>query len=103
MLNMPDAVTTLPNYAKQAVDNPVVIRDNPPRNIYESQDFPTPTHMGLPVLIDYGEARQGNQIYRYLVQPTLYRAPEVLLQMDWDHKVDIWNGIIGMSLYTLTE
>ena len=26
--------------------------------------------------------------------PDIYRAPEVILDMDWDYKVDIWN--VGM-------
>lgn len=26
--------------------------------------------------------------------PDIYRAPEVILNMNWDYKVDIWN--VGM-------
>lgn len=30
-----------------------------------------------------------------LIQPQMLRAPEVILEADWDHKVDIWNlGLI---------
>jgi serine/threonine-protein kinase SRPK3 len=44
---------------------------------------------GEPVLSDLGEARLSES-HRGIIMPTLYRAPEVLLDMDWDNKVDIW-------------
>jgi len=46
---------------------------------------------GRPVLCDFGEARFGKQVYNELIQPFVYRAPEVDLQIPWDNKVDIWN------------
>ncbi|KAG5288595.1 protein kinase [Histoplasma capsulatum G186AR] len=46
----------------------------------------------LPILTDFGEARlmskpQPNK----LIMPHHYRAPEVILQMEWNNKVDIWS------------
>jgi serine/threonine protein kinase len=46
---------------------------------------------GQPVLSDLGEARiaeSGNQAGP--VMPSVYRAPEVMLGMEWDNKVDVW-------------
>ncbi|KAJ5086608.1 serine/threonine protein kinase [Penicillium alfredii] len=34
------------------------------------------------------------------VQPLIYRAPEVLLRMPWDQKIDIWNlGVLTWDLF----
>ncbi|KAK2791356.1 hypothetical protein FQN53_004537 [Emmonsiellopsis sp. PD_33] len=56
---------------------------------------------GLPFLCDFGEARfideagtPGEDI-----MPDVYKAPEVMLQMKWDCKVDIWN--IAMVVWHL--
>lgn len=46
---------------------------------------------GPPVLCDFGEARYGKEVYNELIQPFVYRAPEVDLQIPWSNKVDIWN------------
>lgn len=58
--------------------------------IYNSR--PMNFSRGLPVLCDLGEARAGSQLqlHRGDIMPGIYRAPEVILGMDWDYKVDIW-------------
>ena len=94
MLAMQRDDVVIQEYAESATDDPIVCRTDPPRNIYESQRFSQTKNLGLPVLIDFGEARHGKQAYRDPVQPNLYRAPEVLLQMEWDEKIDIWS--VGM-------
>jgi serine/threonine-protein kinase SRPK3 len=45
---------------------------------------------GPPVLCDLGEARIGDQKHGGDIMPGIYRAPEVVLEMGWDYKVDIW-------------
>ncbi|KAI9930181.1 hypothetical protein ASPWEDRAFT_48327 [Aspergillus wentii DTO 134E9] len=69
------------------------------RSIYYSQ--PTPFSAGLPVLCDLGEARIGNQKHRGDVMPGIYRAPEVILGMEWDSKVDVWS--IGVMVWDLVQ
>ena len=33
------------------------------------------------------------------IQPEIYRAPEILLDMDWSYSVDIWNiGAMGWGI-----
>lgn len=32
-----------------------------------------------------------------------YRAPEVILGMDWDYKVDIWNAGVVVRMCSLTS
>lgn len=54
-----------------------------------------PVNAGLPVLCDFGEARVGDK-HRGDVMPGIYRAPEVILGMEWDCKLDIW--AIGVTV-----
>ncbi|KDR84395.1 hypothetical protein GALMADRAFT_237244 [Galerina marginata CBS 339.88] len=51
----------------------------------------------LPVLCDFGEARTGKNTYTEFIQPAVYRAPEVFLQLPWNTSVDIWN--LGCMLW----
>ncbi|KAE8371693.1 kinase-like protein [Aspergillus bertholletiae] len=62
------------------------------RTIYLSR--PLPISYGAPVLCDLGEARLGTDQQQGDIMPDIYRAPEVILDMGWDYKVDIWN--VGM-------
>ncbi|GIK00082.1 hypothetical protein Aspvir_004097 [Aspergillus viridinutans] len=55
---------------------------------------------GMPLLSDFGEARLGN-VHDGLIQPDIYRAPEVILGMSWTSKVDIWN--VGVLIWDLFE
>lgn len=63
------------------------------RVIYSSRNLGIPKVHGRPILSDFGEARfisrTGTQWED--VQPFIYRAPEVLLRLPWDEKIDIWN------------
>ncbi|KAH9900742.1 kinase-like domain-containing protein [Cubamyces lactineus] len=58
------------------------------RNIYLSRAIDCMAYEH-PVLSDFGEARFGRAKYTGLIQPIPYRAPEVILGMPWDEKVDI--------------
>ncbi|KIM36880.1 hypothetical protein M413DRAFT_77652 [Hebeloma cylindrosporum] len=52
-----------------------------------------------PVLCDFGEARSGHSSHTDLIQPSVYRAPEVFLHLPWNKPVDIWNlGCMAWSL-----
>jgi serine/threonine protein kinase len=57
--------------------------------IYSSRvvDLPTPS---IPVLCDFGEARFGKESYGEHAMPDLYRAPEILLRIEWGTGIDIW-------------
>ncbi|GLB01635.1 hypothetical protein AtubIFM57258_000044 [Aspergillus tubingensis] len=60
-----------------------------------------PVCSGLPVVSDLGEARFGKEKYYGDIMPGIYRAPEVILGMEWDYKVDIWS--IGNMVWDLAE
>ncbi|KAJ5729144.1 uncharacterized protein N7483_003652 [Penicillium malachiteum] len=59
------------------------------REIYFSRLVPLSA--GLPVLSDFGEARIGATKQKGDIMPGIYRAPEVILDMEWDNRVDIWS------------
>ncbi|PYH63863.1 kinase-like protein [Aspergillus vadensis CBS 113365] len=49
---------------------------------------------GLPTLCDFSEARIGT-VQRDtgpFIQPSIYRAPEVIFEMDWGCSIDVWGG-----------
>lgn len=66
---------------------------NAERTIYASRKFRHPREhaFGSLVLCDFGEARIGPSFPYMNIQPDLYKAPELLLLLDWGQSVDIWN------------
>jgi hypothetical protein len=50
-----------------------------------------PNSTGLPVFSDVGEARIEKEVNRGDIMPGIYRAPEVILDMEWDCKVGVWS------------
>ncbi|KAJ5900246.1 protein kinase [Penicillium subrubescens] len=72
------------------------------RVIYSSRDLGIPKVHGRPILSDFGEARFSSSLGKQWedVQPLVYRAPEVLLRMPWNEKIDIWNiGVLAWDLF----
>lgn len=69
------------------------------RTIYGSRKLGLPKNSlwGQPVLCDFGEARIG-QSHKGPIQPEVYRAPEVLFNIEWGCSVDIWNVAVLVSL-----
>ncbi|PYH75264.1 CMGC protein kinase [Aspergillus vadensis CBS 113365] len=45
----------------------------------------------LPLLSDFGEARFSEDEHDDDIMPNIYRAPEVVLKMNWESKVDVWS------------
>lgn len=72
------------------------------RTIYSSHKLGLPKDLlwGKPVLCDFGEARIGGR-HRGIIQPELYRTPEVLFEMEWDSSVDIWSVATLVSVPSL--
>jgi serine/threonine-protein kinase SRPK3 len=58
------------------------------RIIYVSR--PLPLSFGVPVLCDLGEARLADKINNEDIMPDVYRAPEVILKMNWDYDLCRW-------------
>ncbi|KAK0102752.1 hypothetical protein ONS95_006349 [Cadophora gregata] len=84
---------------EKGLEQPIARKVLSNRTIYKSQQMPLST--GPPLLCDLGEARLGTQKHRGDIMPGIYRAPEVILGMDWDSKVDIW--AIGVMTWDFLE
>lgn len=61
------------------------------RIIYISRELGMPKKLGAPVLCDFGSVVLGNEKHSEDIQPNIYRAPEVILEVPWTYSVDIWN------------
>jgi serine/threonine protein kinase len=61
------------------------------RAIYLSRGLQMPKSWGAPVLCDFGSAVEGDVEHLEDIQPSIYRAPEVILEAPWSYQVDIWN------------
>ncbi|KAK2751712.1 hypothetical protein FQN54_008935 [Arachnomyces sp. PD_36] len=89
----------LSKFEQAEFEAPVPRKTRGDHTIYLSR--PLPISFGTPVLCDLGEARVGTHQQHGDIMPDVYRAPEVILDMAWDYKVDIWN--VGMLIWDLFE
>ncbi|KAF4230465.1 hypothetical protein CNMCM8980_002688 [Aspergillus fumigatiaffinis] len=65
---------------------------------FETAEFEAPVPRKT---LEDREARLGTDQQQGDIMPDIYRAPEVILNMTWDYKVDIWN--VGMVIWDLFE
>ncbi len=79
------------------LEQPIARKTLSDRTIYLSR--PMPFSMGQPILCDLGEARIGRSKHMGDIMPGIYRAPEVILGMAWDFKVDIWGVGVMVSVH----
>ena len=70
------------------------------RTIYMSR--PVPRTKGKLILSDMGSARFGQETFKGDIMPDVYRAPEVILGMEWSSKVDLWSVGVMVSFYPLS-
>jgi serine/threonine-protein kinase SRPK3 len=87
--------SVLDRFAEMAITNPAPRKELLDRIIYVSQSMPLTK--GLPSLTDFSEARFGNSMHTGLIMPNVYRAPEVILGMQWSYPVDIWSFAMTVS------
>ena len=59
--------------------------------IYSSAAFDLPNNGGIPIISDFGDAHFGDPPFCSEVMPDLFRAPEIILGIPWDEKIDIWS------------
>ncbi|RAL03696.1 kinase-like protein [Aspergillus ibericus CBS 121593] len=90
----------LSDFEEEEKSNPSSRKIAGDRVIYASRKLKKTKQHGRPTLCDFGQARFGAQTYSGDIQPYIYRAPEVLLRMPWNEKVDIWNvGVLTWDLF----
>lgn len=93
-----DDTTVLEAFEEEEWTNPSPRKVDGDRVIYLSRNMDmTDRNYGPPTLCDFGEARFGSTTYTDLIQPDQYRAPEVILGIPWDEKVDIWSVGVMVS------
>jgi serine/threonine-protein kinase SRPK3 len=85
----------LTDYERMEIEDPRPRKIVGERVVYESR--PLRPSFGDPVLCDFSEARLGNEGHDDDVMPDIYRAPEIILGMKWDAKIDIWNVGVMVS------
>ncbi|EGP91784.1 unnamed protein product [Zymoseptoria tritici ST99CH_3D7] len=71
--------------------------------IYQTRRLGMPRNFGAPVLCDFGSAVPLDDGREHLedIQPDVYRAPEVILDIPWTYSVDIWN--VGCIIWDAFE
>lgn len=72
-------------------DNPSPRKEINGRTIYLSRQVQKPRDIGPPVLCDFGAAHFGDRLNSNDVQPNQYRCPEVILDIPWGSRIDVWN------------
>jgi serine/threonine-protein kinase SRPK3 len=85
--------SVLEAFEQEELNEPCPRKELDGRTIYLSRELGTPEEFGAPVLCDFGSAVRlddGTE-HREDIQPNVYRAPEILLDIPWTYSVDIWN------------
>ncbi|KAH9868317.1 hypothetical protein J1614_007389 [Plenodomus biglobosus] len=90
-------------FEQAELNGPIPRKDVDGRTIYLSRELTTPKEFGAPVLCDLGSAVELDDgvEHREDIQPNVYRAPEVILDIPWTCSVDIWN--VGCVIWDALE
>ena len=91
------------DFEQEEIKNPSPRKEADGRIIYESRRLRMPKKMGSPVLCDLGSAVIGGIEHTEDVQPDIYRAPEVILEVPWSYEIDIWNAACVVSAGSTTR
>ena len=79
-------------FEEDELRNPSPRKELDGRAIFLSRELEMiPGKLGAPVLCDFGSAMLGDIEHLEDVQPDIYRAPEVILEVPWSYSIDIWN------------
>ncbi|KAL6707078.1 hypothetical protein ACN47E_004830 [Coniothyrium glycines] len=95
--------SVLQAFEQEELNEPCPRKELDGRIIYLSRELGTPKDFGGPVLCDLGSAVRlddGSE-HREDIQPNIYRAPEVILDIPWTYSVDIWN--VGCMIWDSFE
>ncbi|KAK7528433.1 kinase-like domain-containing protein [Phyllosticta citriasiana] len=86
--------SVLRDFEQEELEEPCPRKEVDGRTIYLSRELNTPKDFGAPVLCDLGSAvpLDDGAEHREDIQPNVYRAPEVILDIPWTYSVDIWNA-----------
>ncbi|KAI9932522.1 hypothetical protein ASPWEDRAFT_101324 [Aspergillus wentii DTO 134E9] len=93
--------TVFSDFEEEELQTPCPRKELDGRTIYISRDLRMPKAYGAPVLCDFGSAMPGGIEHLEDIQPNIYRAPEVILEVPWTYSVDIWN--VGCMIWDVFE
>jgi serine/threonine protein kinase len=79
--------SVLSDIEKAEIENPSARKELHNRCIYVSRGMPITS--GVLAISDFGAARIGTN-HSGDVMPAVYRAPEIIMNMPWDCKIDTW-------------
>jgi serine/threonine-protein kinase SRPK3 len=84
--------TRLDRYVQAEMENPSPRKFADDYPIYRSRPLEPASELGILQLGDFGASAQGDQPRNgRILQPGLYRSPEVVLKKEWNYPVDVWN------------
>jgi serine/threonine protein kinase len=85
--------SVLQNFEKEELKDPSPRKEVDGHPIYVSRELGMPKEFGTPALCDFGTAipLDDGREHREDIQPDVYRAPEIILDIPWSYSVDIWN------------
>ncbi|KAH7009457.1 kinase-like domain-containing protein [Microdochium trichocladiopsis] len=89
------------DFEEAGIQEPSPRKEVDDRAIYLSRILKRTGTIGPVVLCDFGAAVFGDTEHREVVQPPVYRAPEVILEAPWDHKIDVW--MLGCMTWDILE
>ena len=90
MMALPDD-SVLKEFEENEQAEPSAQKADGDRVVYKSRPLDIPDEPGNPILCDFGDAQFGQVEYVGEVMPDLYRAPEIVLGIPWNKKIDIWS------------
>ncbi|KAI1164940.1 kinase-like domain-containing protein [Nemania serpens] len=100
LVGVPDKRNVFERLEREELQNPSPRKILPNgTEIYASRQMPVT--FGPTVITDFCRARYGRGKHTGNAMPDSYRAPEVILGMEWDCKVDIW--AVGVMIWHLFE
>ncbi|OTA34078.1 hypothetical protein BTJ68_05930 [Hortaea werneckii EXF-2000] len=90
---LPADSSIMTEFEKQELEQPSLMKEVDGSTVYLSRKMGIPRTFGAPVLCDFGSAvpLDDGLEHREDIQPNFYRSPEVILDIPWTYKVDIWN------------
>jgi serine/threonine-protein kinase SRPK3 len=93
--------SALVEFEQAELNNPGPRKEVNGRVIDVSRQVQQPKKVGPPVLCDFGAAFFGDKLHGDDVQRDQYRCPEVILEVPWSYKIDVWS--VGCMVRTILQ
>jgi serine/threonine-protein kinase SRPK3 len=99
-----DDDTIFKTFEQEEFAEPSLRKIDGDRIIYATRQVEIPDNPSHFILCDFGDAQYGEETDIGEVMPDLYRAPEIVLGVEWNEKIDIWSvGLIVSEISFIVE